>query len=366
MTKALLLTAGFGDGHNQVATALQESFRHRDVEVVVVDCFAGTNPRIARFNEWLYQFLTRYIPWVYGLSYRLTAKLPSNHILWKLLAGFSGPALIDAVNLYQPDIILQLFPDHAVKRLPSTHLKRFLGVVVTDFSVHSRWFHSAADAYFTGNKRMGAPIRELLPDLGIPLLDAGIPIREQFHSRQESSQRMSAAVTAQHPYVVLATGGRGVFPKVEAVLVTILASLPNIHVYVLCGRNEKMLQRVSHLAKTQPRLHGVSFVDNVADWFRGASFAVVKAGGLTVSECLATHTPMLFFRPQPGQEFGNAEFLAHMGAGIVVQTVAELAAVLAAPIEQRILAMKQVCRDMAKPNATDVIVDYVLNHTNET
>ena len=47
-----------------------------------------------------------------------------------------------------------------------------------------------------------------------------------------------------------------------------------------------------------------------------ASLLVSKAGGLTCAEALIKHTPLVVFRPTPGQEVSNARYLESGGAAV--------------------------------------------------
>ena len=51
---------------------------------------------------------------------------------------------------------------------------------------------------------------------------------------------------------------------------------------------------------------------------------VGKAGGLTVSEAMARGLPMIMFRPIPGQEERNCDFLQEAGAGVRVHDFEDL------------------------------------------
>lgn len=355
MTKVLLLSAGFGDGHHQVANALRESFVLRGVDVYEVDCFDQTNHILAKLNQWMYEKITKYLPMVYGVSYRLTAKLSPDCILWKLLSVFSRRAFVRAVDEYEPDIVLQLFPDHASETVARRRDKPYLGVVITDFSVHSHWFHNRVDAYFIPNRQLSGSMHPFVPGHA-EIRESGIPIRNQFLEFGATPD-----LTSRRPYVLFATGGRGVFPDLEHVLTTILKNLPDFDVYVLCGRNTDMLRRVEQRGRDDARLHGLSYIENVAQWFQNASVSVIKSGGITVSECLAALCPMVFYHPQPGQEADNAKFIAEMGAGVIVRNEKELAQTLSNQIFiEELQQMKEACVTLARPAAAEYIVNHVL------
>lgn len=209
MFKALLIPASLGDGHKQVASALRTAFIEHGVEVVEVDCFRATNLRMARCLECSYEWITRYTPPAYGMLYRMTSNLGPHSRLWKATSLLSSPAVIRALEQYHPDIVLQLFPDHSLAtRLPK--LKRpYIGVVLTDYSVHGNWFHDNVDTYFFAHEK--------LRDLAEPFLTtqsevviSGIPVRSQFYM-----DNTLQSVSKNHPYILFATGGRGVFPQLR-------------------------------------------------------------------------------------------------------------------------------------------------------
>jgi processive 1,2-diacylglycerol beta-glucosyltransferase len=51
---------------------------------------------------------------------------------------------------------------------------------------------------------------------------------------------------------------------------------------------------------------------------------VTKAGGVTTAECLSKSLPMVFLRPVPGQEEGNALYFEREGAGVIAPTTRQV------------------------------------------
>ncbi|MCL6549121.1 MAG: hypothetical protein K6T30_09470, partial [Alicyclobacillus sp.] len=131
-------------------------------------------------------------------------------------------------------------------------------------------------------------------------------------------------------------------------------------------RNEAMLRRVERLSRELPRVYALPYQQNVASWLQRASAAVIKAGGITVSECLASLCPMVLFRPLPGQEADNARFVERLGAGLVAHTPEQLGTALAKvadPVAAQ--AMVQACRVAARLEAADRIVEHVFRRVRE-
>ena len=114
-----------------------------------------------------------------------------------------------------------------------------------------------------------------------------------------------------------------------------------------------------------PNVHALPFVDNVASWLRGASFAVIKSGGVTVSECLATHCPMIIYRPQPGQETDNAALMKRIGGAEVAQNLDDFRdALIRMKSSSQRMRMTSACASIGRPEAAKRIVEHVLHRLN--
>lgn len=348
-----MLTAGFGEGHHKVAQALSERFAQRGVEPIILDCYRSNHPKMADLGEWVYDWTTRYTPLLYGASYHLTADFGPDHRLWRALSSMSKRRLVERLNEVQADIILQLFPDHVLAGQTSLKPAPFIGTVLTDYSVHGRWFHKNVDRYFIPDERISHAVRPFISDASKCIV-TGIPLRQQF---------FSCALTGgapTEPYILVATGGRGVFPELKAALQVLQAGWPTHKVYVMCGRNAQMKSAVDALGHG---IHGVPYVDEIATWLQRADVAVVKSGGITVAECLAAGTPMLMYRPQPGQETGNARFAQRIGAAKVARDLSTLEqAVLAMGKPDTLAHMQSTCSSGAHIDAADRVVETCLQY----
>lgn len=381
--KVLLLTASYGAGHHQVASALADAFSQFDAQTCEFDCISqdSTASRSHRvFGEWLYETITRYAPGVYGLSYTLTRKLGENHLLWRILSVPLRRKLARVLTQYKPDAVLQLFPERVLLDVRVSGSRPWTGMIVTDYSVHRRWFHAGVQAYFLPDQRLADDVRAYIHE-GAQSIASGIPLRSQFWTESVAERSVGAKEDAncvvesttnacdedllidmQRPYVLLASGGRGLFPDLDRTLRELVHLMPDHHVYVMCGKNAQMRSRVQALSSDHPQLHAVPFVSHVALWYRNASFAVLKAGGLTVSECFTAGCPMLLYRPQPGQEADNAAFVSAIGAGQVANHWQQLAASLELFAQVHVREkMRAACLSAAHPNAAQTVAQWVVD-----
>lgn len=342
--RCLLLYGSFGDGHVQVARALSESLtRDLGAEVRAVDTFRQTNEALARMNERIFEWSTRYAPALYGWSYDWTRYLSIRHPLWAFLARFSRRAAWRAIQEFEPDVIVQLFPDHALAKLPPGR-RPLVAVVLTDFAVHSRWVHENADLVIAPTDEAAADVRRLRPDVRVVV--GGIPVRDQFRRcglpRPDGIRR-----------IVLVTGGRGVFPQYEGVLDRLVRHFPDHVIEVMCGRNRRMLEGVRAFARRtgNTSVQPLGFTDDVASHLQRADFVIAKAGGVTIAECLASGTPMVFFKPLPGQERENARCIERLGAGRIAGSLADLDRLFAAWSDDLRETMRSRAVALGRPGA---------------
>lgn len=339
--RILLCTAHFGDGHQRVADALRVEYESLGCTVEEIDCLRDAHPKFSQWSEYVFNALTRYAPGLYGWSHEWTRNLANDSWFWRALSRGPRVAAQAAVERFQPDIVLQLFPEQTLVGMQASQI--VTGVVLTDFSLHSRWFCPGADVYYLPHDSFASAARRFVRRRSeATFAPLGIPIRRQFAFQGVANGAdYNGSPTAplvpirenNRRHVVVATGGRGVFPDLEQVLELLLQGHPGLPIQVLCGRNEAMLQRLRVFAQRSSagaRVFPIAFVENVADYLTQAVYAVVKPGGVTVAECLACGCPMLFFQPGAGQERDNARFVERFGAGRIAPNLQSFAAAVAA------------------------------------
>jgi len=348
------LTAGYGDGHNQVAGALQEVFTQLGVRAEIVDCSRGAQPSPG-LSERVYAWSTRYMPEIYGASYHMTAGFGQRNVLWRLLSAPSAIRLSKELSLFNPDALLRLFPDHSFHLwLSSSGARPFIATVLTDYSIHGRWYHPSVDTYYVPHPLLEAGAHKFAnPEARV--VATGIPLRGQF-SAVERDESLDS-----EPYILVATGGRGLFPELEPTLEAVREIWPSSKVYVMCGRNETMRERVDRHGRDDGMIEAIPYVENVATWYRKAQFAVTKAGGITVSECVSSNCPIVTFKPQPGQEEDNANFLQSLGVARIATHLREFREVLLdLKRGQALEKMRAACKLVARPQAAQAVAHDVL------
>lgn len=103
----------------------------------------------------------------------------------------------------------------------------------------------------------------------------------------------------------------------------------------------------------------VAFIDDMAEQYAWADVVICRAGALTVAELAAAGVASVLV-PFPyavdDHQTTNAQFLSNSGAALLIQqsklTAKELATLLQELTREKLLAMSQAARALAKPDAT--------------
>lgn len=197
--------------------------------------------------------------------------------------------------------------------------------VVTDYAVHSQWIHQGVDLYIVGNNDVfeGLVSRGIAPRT---IQITGIPVNPRFEhalDRQEISQQLH--IYPDRPVFLIMGGAYGVLGGIKKVCQLLADSEVPVQSLIVCGRDEKLYRSMDGIvAEAKNPMHRFGFVRNVEELMAVSDIIITKAGGLTVSEALTRHLPLLIYKPIPGQEEENAHFIQRIGAGLVVQTEEEL------------------------------------------
>src|SRR6267154_1896273 len=264
--KILILTAGFGEGHNSAARGVRDGLARVASDQTIVelrDLFAEAYGPINDLVRRSYLALVNSAPRAWGFVYRwLDRKTDYNtefRRLIRLKAQFA-PVL----DRFKPDIVVCSFPAYA------NVLQEILGadrvckcvVIVTDsITINASWYRSPADYFLVANEQSASVLRSggVAPE---KIRIFGFPVSPKF-----------ADLTAdRHPIKII--GWTNELPR---------------------------MMHENHLL-------------------------IGKAGGATVQETIAAKCPMIINHVVAGQEEGNARLIVETNSGVIVQSPGEVVA----------------------------------------
>ena len=316
----LILTAGYGEGHNAAARGLLSACEKRGVPAEIVDAFAlGGGSFYQKTRRWYLSLINRF-PNVWAAAFRWIDRNPIGY--WSApFLGSVREALFGVLESRRPDLVVSVYPAYPYlfeaiwggARLP-------FGVctVITDsITINSVWHRCGSDLYIVANE----PSRRVLLEAGIDdarIRVLGFPVLPVFwHGRVE---RPGPDVTMPR-VLFMVNAGREHAPEI----VRRILDVGGVHLTVTVGRDEALGDELRAVAAGRPlELHG--WTDRMPELLMSHHLLIGKAGGATVQECLAARTPMLITQVVPGQEEGNARLMVETGCGEVRQDPGGIAA----------------------------------------
>lgn len=355
----LILSASYGGGHNQVASALTQALKTQapDLRVSTVDYCNLLLPIINRLSQFGYLQSIRHFPMGYALYYQATGKMSSDSFWQKRLNRMGYSELILLINRLQPQVIVSTFPLPAgvlseMKEAGEIHQP--LVTVITDICVHSQWIHPSTDLYIVGSEEVASGLKERgTPQESISV--TGIPILPVFNQQFfRDLIRARYQLDPDDKVIIFMAGSDGMFGTTR--FNQILADLSrDVKAFIITGSNQELYDRLSLSYAGKSNLRVLKFIENVAELLEIADILVTKAGGITISEALAKGVPMIIYKPVPGQEEANANFLWRHRAAIIAKSEYRLRTAIDQLVNREELRMRfrRNCLKIGNPDSAE-------------
>ncbi|ASR45802.1 1,2-diacylglycerol 3-glucosyltransferase [Paenibacillus kribbensis] len=329
--KILILTGNYGDGHIQVAQALQDAMRIRfpHMEPVIIDFMEWVHPYVNHLSRIVYLRAVKTFPKVYGYLYQKTRRQNSLTNIIKTVFSTGIGRMMKLINEIQPAIVISTFPLAAgvMSKLKSYGLIDIPTVTtITDHTDHSLWIYPYTDQYIVGS----TSVRDSLIQLGVEesrIADTGIPIRPQFSQSIERGRTAKKyGLDPYMPTVLVMGGGCGMIGDGSSTIREFDQLPQPVQFIIVCGHNKKLRMELSEkLKSSKHRIYLTGYIDYVHELMAVSDIMITKPGGVTTFEAIAMELPMLLCKPIPGQEQDNVEFLVHSGVAIHAETSWDLA-----------------------------------------
>ncbi len=365
-----ILHATAGSGHRSAAQALARALGDLSPDALVREM--DTLVFASRFYQSTYaqgyDAMAKRAPRLWGALYTLWEQQPVHRSAGPArlaLDRLSLRRLVRVVEREAPDAVVctHFLPVEALApRRGQGRLRVPLYCVITDFTAHPMWVYPHVDRYFVASDEVAAELH----GHGVPrdrIEVTGIPVDPRFaHELGREAARTRMGLDPAKPVVLVMGGGSGVGPMAD--LANRLASIDAApQVVVVCGTNVRLQRQVAALPAAQAgQVHALGFTQDVDVLLEAADAVVSKAGGLTCSEALIKRTPLVVFRPTPGQEVRNAQYLESGGAAVHVDSPEMVAATvmrwLADPAA--LGRVRANAARLARPDAAETIARRVL------
>ncbi len=362
------LTADAGFGHrsaaNAVASAMQEKYGEFCKIDIVNPLEDKRTPFFLRDSQSDYDKLVRSVPELYRFGYDASDATVPVVIAEQALTVLMFDVMRDVLRTYRPDVVLSTYPLYQPPMRAAMTMMGYqvpLLVVVTDLAtVHRLWFSNSMDMCFVPNNI----VRDLALGYGIApehVLVTGIPVNPEIVRDQRSPAEIRILLDLHVDLpTILAIGSRRVDNLVETLNILNHFGSP-LQLIVVAGKDVALYRQLKAVEWHVPvKLY--DYARNIPTLMKASDWIICKAGGLVVTESLASGKPILLIDAIPGQETGNASYVVENGAGDLALDSIEVLETTYHWLanDHRLLRERtENARRLGQPNAAYDVVDFV-------
>ena len=386
--KILIFYASYGGGHLNAAKSINDYIisNYPDNDVELIDCMKYVNKTIEKLTTAAYREMAKKAPWAWGKIYSDSQKGPLAHLSSRS-NKIMAIKLLRLLREKQPDVIISTHPFGSqmcsyLKRKNKITAK--IATIMTDFSPHDQWLvgHEFTDYFFVANDKM----KNYLISKGITenkISVTGIPISNRFLKTYNKKEILDTYNLSEDKFTILFFGG-GEFGLGKTKTAEIFESFvqeslkEKIQIIAIAGKNPKMKASFKEIVSKYSvnttttnttdttditnNVKILEFTNQVPELMSISDLVVTKPGGLTTSESLASHLPMLIINPIPGQEEENAEFLEDKGIAIWLRKNDDSKLIIENLLadNQKLNLMKENTKLLARPHSTETICKIIL------
>ncbi len=385
--RILILSCNTGEGHNSTARAITLAAEAKGHTVETWDALsfwpAGTDRFLCNGQVFLY----KNAPELFGAGYRFF-ELVAEYQQGRREAG-KGKLTEEALALLVKRPSEKLYEDickgnfdavisvHVFASLMHTEIRRQNGeehpayFVATDYTCSPGVHMSDFDGCFIPTEGL----TEEFVSFGVKrekIIPSGIPVRSDFYeSIPKAEAKARLGLPADKRVALLMGGSMGCGPLAHTVTAMLRALPEDVVLAAVCGRNEKLYEKLSALPEAGKTLFPVGFTKEIPVYMDASELIVTKAGGLSTTEAAVKHLPIVFLDAIPGLEVHNRDYFAERGYAVYHDDPEGVAALVGRLLSEpeTLAAMRKrmedcfthrsaeeiverVCRDVAAANAT--------------
>jgi processive 1,2-diacylglycerol beta-glucosyltransferase len=360
--RILILTAGFGEGHNTASRCIAEALReHPGTDARIVDVYLETIPRFTKVLQSGYGLAINKFPFIWSAIFTLLDK-PGKLEATLPLAGNLRNALRRVVEDYRPDVIVSTYPlyayliqelrgkGHEPSKVP------LLTMVTDSTAINSSWYRGGSDTFLVADRETanvlshGGVDEARLQVLGFPVtprMASLKPLEPVIHGAKRILYLPSSRVG--HTLAV----------------VWALQAVPNTEITIVTGRLKGLHAALVRAGVADGiRTHLVGWTDKIPELLCSHHLFIGKAGGAIVQEAMAARCPILVSHVVPGQEEGNIEMIERHDIG---RLAAHYPETLAASVEEIFadnaatwMRWKKNIANISKPTSSRDIAAFIL------
>jgi len=318
----LILTADAGLGHRSAAEAIRDAIQLKyqaQAEVVIRNPLDHPDiPEIVRESQSDYDDIVKAIPELYKLGYEISDSNFPVSVMEEAFSFLLLDVMQEIIAGTSPDLIITTYPIYAAPLDDLKHAGRlqipFISVTTDLVTVHHVWFNDGVTLLTVPTET----VRQLALEAGLSqeqVIKTGIPVDPQILSLKDRDKAEIRGDLGwqEGPASILVVGSPRI-PSLVEIVQALDDSDEDIQFALVAGGNEALRKTFEETEWRHPaQVYG--FVDIMPELMRASDLMVSKAGGLIVTESLASGLPMMLVHVLPGQERGNVGYIVEHKAG---------------------------------------------------
>lgn len=374
--KFLIITSETGGGHTSAAAAIADGLKRFGAADCLVNIARAIEEShyLAQKGADFYNYLLRYHQPLMKYYYWAIERFRPNES--NLLYRITSRYVKQLFEKYCPQIVVSVHP--MVQHFFARALRELglldripLVTVVTDpcYGFWRGWACDEVSLYLVATEEA----RQQLLDYGVEaekIKICGIPIHPKFQFQNEDHKLAARAELGLEPerftmFINAGWVGGGNIPHIFEQMVEHGEQLKNSQAIFLAGRNEKLREQATEIARRAPFPTKVIGYTGAMEKLMGAADVMIsKLGGLTTFEALASRLPIIADTTTPPmpQESQTADLISRYKAGVLLERAADVVPVVRRLIHEpaHLVSMRTAASRLAIPDATKRIVEELM------
>jgi UDP-glucose 4-epimerase len=330
-TRALVLTADIGEGHDLPARMIKADVEDADPDAGVE--IANGLEAMGRLYSSVVRGGSRvsfaWMPWLFDVQYWLITKFaPTRWLAHHLSYWLGARGLLELIARHDPDVVVSTYPGVTAvlgmlrenRRLPIP-----VQSAITDLAGLRYWVHPGVDLHFVTHPESIEEVEELVGPGSVEWVRP--PISPEFLMPRTRADAREALDVPAHARVVLVSGGGWGIGDLEGAVDSALVDEDTL-VVCITGRNEAAREKLEQRFDGNERVRVLGFTERMSDWMAAADAMVHSTAGLTVLEAHIRGCPVISYGFNPGHLRANNAAFERFGLAEVARSDHELESML--------------------------------------